>query len=311
MGKRVRPRRGTMQVWPRKRAKRSYAFIRSWNKSNAFKIFGFAGYKVGMIRLLAKDNSNHITKGMQIVYPATVIECPHLKPISIRYYQRDSDPFSQAARVIGEERLDNPHKELSRKIDIQKKKSKENKIADYDYVMLQVYTQPPFKKKPEIFEIKIAKDFVEEAKKLKEIKLSDVFKEGQLVDIHAVTKGKGFQGAVKRFGVSIRSHKAEKTKRGVASLGAWHTRQMWTVPYAGTMGYHQRTEYNKLILKIGNKPTEVNPKAGFKHYGNVKSDYLIVKGSIAGASKREITLLHAIRPTKRMTQTPEVKKLLI
>ena len=51
----------------------------------------------------------------------------------------------------------------------------------------------------------------------KEIKVEDVFESGVSVDVHGITKGKGFQGTVKRFGVPIRQHKAEKTKRGIGT----------------------------------------------------------------------------------------------
>ena len=40
-----------------------------------------------------------------------------------------------------------------------------------------------------------------------------------------------------------------------------------TVPQAGQTGYHQRTEYNKRLLKIGDNPDEINPKGGFLNYG--------------------------------------------
>src|SRR3989344_954150 len=98
------------------------------------------------------------------------------------------------------------------------------------YLTVVVYTQPKLtgigKKRPEIFEIALGgsiKDKFEYAKQNigKEIKITDIFKEGELVDIHGVSKGKGTQGPVKRFGISIRSHKAEKTKRGPGSLGGW------------------------------------------------------------------------------------------
>ena len=41
----------------------------------------------------------------------------------------------------------------------------------------------------------------------KEIKLDEVFKDIKIVDVHSITKGKGYQGAVKRFGVTIKLSK--------------------------------------------------------------------------------------------------------
>ena len=150
---------------------------------------------------------------------------------------------------------------------------------------------------------------MEYAKQLldKEIKLLDIFNPEQLVDIRSITKGKGFQGTVKRFGVTIRQHKSEKTKRGAGNLGPWTPKKVsWRVPQPGKMGFHKRTEYNKLILNTGSNPNEINPKGGFLHYGLIKNDYLIVKGSIPGPTKRTILLTNAIRPNKKHLHPVEI-----
>ena len=64
---------------------------------------------------------------------------------------------------------------------------------------------------------------LEEAKKLleKDIKVNDVFNDNEMVDVHAITKGKGTQGPVKRFGIKLKQHKSEKGTRRVGSLGDW------------------------------------------------------------------------------------------
>ena len=74
------PRSGSMQFWPRKRARRIYARIRSWVKSDDNKPLGFAGYKVGMTHCLFLDNKKtSMTKNQEVPVPVTVIECPPLK----------------------------------------------------------------------------------------------------------------------------------------------------------------------------------------------------------------------------------------
>ena len=96
-------------------------------------------------------------------------------------------------------------------------------------------------------------------------------------------------------------HKAENKKRGIANLGAWTPkRASFRVPQTGKMGYHQRMEYNKQILKIGTDPKEVNPKGGFLHYGLVKNTYLLIKGSVPGPAKRAIVLTYPRRPTSKI-----------
>ncbi|MBS7246772.1 MAG: 50S ribosomal protein L3 [Candidatus Jordarchaeales archaeon] len=143
------------------------------------------------------------------------------------------------------------------------------------------------------------------------ISIRDVFSEGDYVDVIAVTKGKGFQGPVKRWGVRILQHKSRKTKRGVGTLGAWHPNRVpYTTPRAGQMGYHQRTEYNKYILKIGNVNNEgedINPKGGFVSYGLVKGDYVILLGSVPGPAKRLVFMRYPIRPSlKKFEEVPMI-----
>ncbi|MEM0001423.1 MAG: 50S ribosomal protein L3, partial [Desulfurococcaceae archaeon] len=83
------------------------------------------------------------------------------------------------------------------------------------------------KKKPEILEIKIHGKTIDErieyAKSILGSYLtpSDVFMEGQFVDVIGVTKGHGFQGVIKRFGVKElpRWHKHRKGSRKIGTRG--------------------------------------------------------------------------------------------
>lgn len=309
MSKPKSPRSGSMQFWPRKRARRIYPRVRAWSNENAT-ILGFAGYKAGMTHLKLRDNSNSTTKGQDIIVPGTVIECPPLKPLSLRFYKKT--PYG--LKLIYEILSKNLDKELKRIISIPKKEVKEKEVKEFDEIRLNVYTQPKLvgnKKRPEIFEIALGKKEFDKSLLEKEFKISDVFKEGQLIDIHSVTKAKGFQGAVKRFGVRLRPKKSEKIKRGPGSLGPWNQQQhtMFRVAFPGQTGYHTRTEHNKSVLKIGEKVEEVNPKGGFLKYGNVKNDFIIVKGSIPGCKKRLIRMTFPTRPKKKMEIVPEILKI--
>lgn len=309
MGKIHRPRRGSLQYWPRKRAKRPYARIRSWPNIDKPILLGFAGYKVGMTHVMVIDNKPHsLTKGSEISCPVTIIECPPLRVASIRFYKN-----YPSSHVISELWVEDLNKELSKKVCLPKKiKAKE--VKEFDDIRLLVYTQPKLttigKKKPELFELAIGGSLEEKVKLAKsllgkEINITDVFKEGQLLDIHAITKGKGFQGTVKRYGVALRSHKSEKLRRGISTLGPWTPKHVsWRVPQPGKIGYHQRTEYNKWLIKIGKNPEEINPKGGFKHYGIIKNPYILIKGSVPGAIKRLIRLTYPIRGNGRIPKEP-------
>ena len=121
--------------------------------------------------------------------------------------------------------------------------------------------------------------------------INEIFNEGTFADVTSVTKGKGFQGIIKRWGVKKQRSKATKKRRHMGSGGAWTpSYKLWGEPLPGQVGYHTRTEHNKLILKIGDKGKEVTPTGDFLYYGPVKKNYIMVKGSIGGPEKRLILL---------------------
>lgn len=301
------PRHGSMQFWPRVKSKKTTGRIRSWSKNAKEPVLAFAGYKAGMTHIIGIDTrKTGITKGEEIVVPVTVIECPPMKIAGVRIY-KDAYGGHRAFKDV----LFKLDKQLSRKI-ILPKRSHDLQILDsidqkdlFD-VKLLVYTQPILsgvsKKKPEIMEFGLSGTIADKLKFAKdnhdkELTVNSLFKEGDYVDIHAVTKGKGLQGPVKRFGIAFKVHKTEKGVRRVGTLGAWSGQGhvLYRVPHPGQMGYHMRTEYNKQIFKISNKVEEINPKGAFTHYGNVKSWYVLIKGSVAGAQKRAIIFTKPIR----------------
>lgn len=305
-------RRGSIQIWPRKRAKHSLARIRSWPNLNQTKPLAFIGYKAGMTHVLAIDNRpKSLTKDQEVGLPATIIDCPPMLVAGVSFYKY--------AKKISQVFAKNPDKNLTRKIQLPKKEKGMMKgIDDFDDLRLLVQTQPGLTttgtKKPKLLEIALGGGKDEKLRyaqeKLgQEIKIEEVFEAGNSVDAHGITKGKGFQGTVKRYGIPIRSHKAEKTKRGIGTLGPWQPKRvLFSVAQPGKMGYHLRTEYNKQILKVSNKAEEVNPKSGIKHYGLVKSNYMLIKGSVPGPKKRALVLVLSVRPNRKMMkEAPEVR----
>jgi len=312
MGRTRNPRHGTLQFWPRKRARRPYARIRHFPVTKEAKALGFAGYKAGMTHVIVIDNRpNSMTKGEELFLPVTIIECPALKIAGIRFYKQNTNGLFVSGEVWAK-----TDKELKRKSYIPKKEHTMPESGDYADVRLLAYTQPKLtgvgKKKPEVFELGIGGSVEEKLKYAKEklgreIKINDVFKEGEQVDIFAVSKGKGFQGPVKRFGISLKQHKTEKGIRGVGNVGSWTGPRSWTVAHAGQMGYHSRMERNKSIIKIIDNPAEINPKGGFLHYGFVKSQYMLIKGSIPGTTKRLIRFVPATRKERHAIVAPSIE----
>jgi large subunit ribosomal protein L3 len=319
------PRKGSVAFSPRKRAAKETPRIKSWPSEDEPKLLGLAGYKVGMTHVMLIDNDkNSPSNGMEIFTPVTVLEVPPVVVMGVRAYERTT----HGLKVITEVLADNLDEELSRKISIPKDYDSSKSIAKIqetldhcEEIKLLVHTNPKVtsvpKKKPEIFECGIGGKTSEEKLNAgiellgKEVKANDIFSEGQIVDSIAVTKGKGFQGPVKRWGIRIQYGKAARSSKGrhVGSIGPWTpSRTMWTVAQAGQMGYHKRTEFNKKILKIGDNSQvdEINPDGGFLKYGLVKNDFILVKGSLPGPNKRLVILRKAIRPHGKSSKAPQI-----
>ncbi len=297
-----RPLRGSRGFYPKKRAKRIYPTLkyapeRAVQEKEA-KPLGFAGYKAGMTHALVTDtNPNSKTRGMEIVKTVSVLECPPLTVFGFRCYNGGrtlTDIFSESF-----------DKNLERKVKIKAKKPGFDSIIieKVTAVRLLCHTNPPFKKKPEVFEIHLAGPAgkqVEYAKQLlgKRISAKDILKAGDYLDVSAVTKGKGFAGPVKRFGIRIHGRKARQMQRHVGSLGPREPGKIRpTVPAAGQLGFQTRTELNKRILKIA-EPKDIAIKGGFINYGLPKNECLIIEGSVPGPKKRLIMLRPSIRPPK-------------
>ncbi|MGC8836215.1 MAG: 50S ribosomal protein L3, partial [Infirmifilum sp.] len=119
---------------------------------------------------------------------------------------------------------------------------------------------------------------------------------------------KGFQGVVKRYGVKEmpRWHKHRKGHRRIGSVGPQGPSIMFYTPFAGQTGFHQRTEYNKRIIKIGEVAKEnINPAGGWPHYGLVRTKFILIEGSVPGAIKRLVKLRYPIRLLKPL-EAPKV-----
>merc|ERR1712244_125088 len=156
----------------------------------------------------------------------------------------------------------------------------------------------------------------------KPVEIGSIFEQDEMIDCIAITKGHGYQGVTSRWGTKKLPRKTHKGLRKVACIGAWHpSRIQSTVPRAGQKGYHHRTEVNKKIYRMGagyhmkdgklvqnNAATEydiadksINPMGGFPHYGEVKQDFIMIKGCCIGPKKRVLTLRKSlIVQTKRI-----------
>jgi len=265
---------------------------------------GFVGYKVGMTSVWAKDDTEHsMAKNKRIVIPATIIECPAMKIYSVRFYKN--------GKVMKDVVVSND-KVLKKSVKLSKKVGEIKDDIEFDDVRVILFSGVKNtcvdKNKADMAEIGLSGSVDEKLAFIKErigkdILISEVFSDG-LVDVRGVTKGFGTNGPVKRFGIALKDHKSEKGQRRPGSLAPWHpSRVTFRAPQAGQTGYHNRISYNSLILEVGKiGEKDINPKGGFEHYGVIKNDYIIVKGSVPGPQKRGLMISQAIRPTKFMAK---------
>ena len=328
MAKRSHPRRGSMAFSPRKRARRPFGHVKSWPKTEAseVRVQGFAGWKAGMTHILARDlNPRSPSAGQETRIPVTVVECPKMRVLGVRGYQMT--PYGKQAvgeAWVGAEQIADAFSDLFKRLPARKEHDADKHFenlenADLCEVRMIVATQPTQisgvpTKVPDVMEVGLdggshAEQLNFAKEKLgEEFSFADCFDEGGLTDIVAVTKGYGWQGVIRRFGGKLQSHKNSKKRRQHGNMGDFGTGYVRkTIRQGGQTGYHQRTEYNKRVLRIAN-PEEhsITPAGGFLHYGEVKSDYILVKGSVPGPAKRLIRFRDATRGSDKTLHDYEI-----
>ncbi|KAF2075171.1 hypothetical protein CYY_003519 [Polysphondylium violaceum] len=344
------PRHGNLGFRPRKRASRHQGRVKAFPKDDRTQkvhLTAFMGYKAGMthvVRDLEKPGSKMHRK--EVVEAVTILECPPMYIVGLVGYietaqglktyktvwaQHLSDNFRRRlyknwykskskkafTKYVKQYETEEGKKHIQNSIAAIKRRCSVIRVIAHTQVHLLKLTQ----KKAHVLEIQVNGGNVEQKVDFavsnfeKTVSVSGVFAENEMIDIVGVTKGKGFNGVIKRWGVRKLPRKTHKGLRKVACIGAWHpSRVSTTVPRAGQLGYHQRVERNKKIYRIGAaQPTEgkqistgktefdltektINPMGGFPHYGMVTFDFLMLKGCVAGPRKRVLTLRKSITP---------------
>ncbi len=298
------PRRGSMAFYPRVRARSLESRIRTWSdpKLEKSSLLGFAGYKVTNLNVLSVDDREKTPNyGKNFMNSSTLIATPPLKIIGIRAYAETA----YGKNAIFDAFAKDNDKYLSKKASFKYKEGKLDEInAHIDkikHVVAIVSSYPATaslsQKKPFVWEIPIGET-------------------GQFIDISAITRGKGIEGPITRFGVKRKQHKSRKSVRALGTLGPISPAVVtYTVPRQGQRGFHQRTEYNKRILIISNSEKDndfkINPDGGFEHFGMIKYDYIIVKGSVPGVPKRLVKMRFPIRTVGKKIVEPKVVEVLV
>lgn len=300
MAKISRPRFGSLQFWPRKRAEKFLPSV-NWGmiKKDSDGILGFIAYKAGMATAVVKDDTpNSLTKGKKIHMPVTILEVPNMKVYSVRFYKN--------GKVMSEVVVSND-KNLKRKIKVSKeiKKAEDlDKVQGWDEIRVIIYPvmKDIFKKTPDLTEVALnSKEGLNFVKGLIGKEISALDYEWKIVDTRGLTRGKGLQGPVVRYGIGFKGHKSEKGRRNPGSLGPWHpARVTFRTPMAGQVGMFTRVHYNLVVVGSGKiSENDINGKQGFRGYGKVRTNYIILAGSVQGPSKRQLIITSAMRPNKK------------
>ncbi len=106
----------------------------------------------------------------------------------------------------------------------------------------------------------------------------DIFTKGDVVDVTSKSKGKGFQGVVRRHhfgGVGSQTHGQSDRQRAPGSIGgsSYPSRVFKGMKMAGRMGFENVTVKNLTVLKV-----------------IPESNLILVKGSIPGAKNTYVTI---------------------
>ncbi|WP_049927293.1 50S ribosomal protein L3 [Halopiger goleimassiliensis] len=324
------PRKGSLGFGPRKRASSEVPRFNSWPDTDGQPTLqGFAGYKAGMTHVvMVDDQANSPTEGMETTVPVTIVETPPMRAVALRAYE--DTPYGK--QPVTEVWTDEFVPELERVLDLPgddyDADAAEDELRGYleegrvDDVRVITHTVPAEvpsvpKKKPDVMETRVGGGSIEERVDYAletledggEHVMNDVFRAGEYVDASGVTKGKGTQGPVKRWGVQKRKgkHARQGWRRRIGNLGPWNpSRVRSTVPQQGQTGYHQRTELNKRLVDIGDG-ADATVEGGFVNYGEVDGPHALIKGSLPGPEKRLIRFRPAIRPGDQPRLDPEVR----
>jgi large subunit ribosomal protein L3 len=111
------------------------------------------------------------------------------------------------------------------------------------------------------------------------------FNEGQMVDVTGTSKGKGFQGVIKRhhFTMGDATHGNSLSHRAPGSIGQRQTPgRVWKgKKMAGHMGDEQVTTQNLQIVKV-----------------DTENNLLLIKGAIPGATGSDVIISPAVKAKK-------------
>ena len=207
---------------------------------------GILGRKVGMTQIFTEAGE---------VVPVTVVEAGPVVVTQVKTIENDGYNAVQVGFVDAKEKsLNKPQKGHLAAANVLKKHLKEFRVESVD-----AYTVG------------------------QEIK-ADVFAAGEMIDVTGISKGKGFQGPIKRHGQSRgpESH-GSRYHRRPGSMGAcsYPGRVFKNKKLAGHMGSVKVTVQNLEVVRV-----------------DADKNFILVKGAIPGAKGSVVTIKEAVKASK-------------
>ena len=207
---------------------------------------GILGRKIGMTQIFTEAGE---------VVPVTVVEAGPVVVTQVKTIENDGYNAVQVGFVDAKEKsLNKPQKGHLAAANTLKKHLKEFRVESVD-----AYTVG------------------------QEIK-ADLFAAGELIDVTGISKGKGFQGPIKRHGQSRgpESH-GSRYHRRPGSMGAcsYPGRVFKNKKLAGHMGSVKVTVQNLEVVRV-----------------DADKNFILVKGAIPGAKGSVVTLKEAVKASK-------------
>ena len=183
---------------------------------------GIIGRKIGMTSLYSAEGKN---------IPCTVVEAGPCAVTQVK--DAETDGYTAVQLAYGERKEKNTPKALKGHFDKAKTTPKQHVVEFRDFRV----------------------EFEGGVQLGQELKVEEIFKEGDFVDVSGTTKGKGFQGVVKRHnfgGVGQQTHGQHNRLRAPGSIGgaSYPARVFKGMRMAGRTGGSKAKVTNLQVLKI-------------------------------------------------------------
>ncbi|KAG7265369.1 hypothetical protein CRUP_004457, partial [Coryphaenoides rupestris] len=272
------PRHGHMGFLPHKRSKKHRGKVRTWPKDDPSKpvhLTAFLAYKAGMTHTLRER-------------PVTILETPPVVVVGIVGYIHTIRGLRTFKTIFAEHISDECRRRFYKNWSKSKKKAFTKYSKKWQDESGKKQTRKGFRmrllpfrqKKAHMMEVQLNGGTV--ASKVdwarehfeKTVPVASVFCQDEMIDVIGITKGHG---------------KTHKGLRKVACIGAWHPARIYRVG----QGLHiqdGKVVHNNASTSYDASQKSITPLGGFTRYGEVKNDFLMVKGCVVGTKKRVLTL---------------------